>query len=132
MTLDQLLAAFSRTYDLGNLSADKDGNYQLVFDDKVNVECRHEGPSVALLIARLAKLPDDPAQATAVLEKVMHHAYTRIKTCRLLLCMDKNRCLFAYQRLALNAMNAVAFDRALSHFVNQAEEFLQVAQAGAP
>ena len=126
------MASFSRTYDLNNLSADKDGNYQLVFDEKINVECRSEGPNTALLIAQLARLPDDPAQATAVLEKVMHHAYTRIKTCRLLLCMDKSRRLFAYRRLAINTMNAVAFDQTLSRFVNQAEEFLRVAQAGAP
>lgn len=130
MKLDDLIAAFSQTYQLPDVSAGEDGSYQLVFDGVINLECRREGMGAALLITTLAQLPDTLVQATPMLEKVMHYAYARMSSHRLILCLDADHRLLAYQRLPISMMNAVAFSQAMSGFVNQAEEFLRLAQSG--
>lgn len=130
MKLDDLIAAFSQTYHLSDVSAGKDGSYQLIFDGLINLECRREGIGTALLAATLAQLPDTLTQATPVLEKIMHYAYARMSSHRLILCLDADHRLFAYQRLPISTMNAVVFSQTMSNFVNQAEEFLRLAQSG--
>ena len=129
MKLDELLAAFSRTYNLADLSASEDGSYQLVFDETLNVECRREGLGTVVLIARLSQLPKTLVQARPTIEKVMQRAYGRMGSHRAILCLDQEHQLFVYQRLSISTMSAVIFSQTLSRFVNQAEEFLRLVQA---
>lgn len=131
MKLDELIASFSHAYRLPDFPANEDGGYQLIFDELLSVECRREGIGAALLIASLAQLPDTLVQAAPILEKVMRHAYARMSSHRLILCLDSDHRLLAYQRLSIGAMSPAAFNQTLSCFVNQAEEFLRLAQSGA-
>lgn len=125
----ELIEGLGEILKVGPLEPDREGRFNLVFDDRLTVRCFPWGSKEMILSGTVVKVPDNEWQAEDTLKRLLKENLSKLSDPREVLSLERETGeIILYLQIALEGTTVEDLVGILENFVNRLEFWKKFAE----